>query len=244
MRLRQLRLPALLIGVLMLDATLDAPRPATAAACVPGDCLTNSAVNNRVQPTSVNADDKGDVTFFASQSGQLPNVVIVLDNSTSMFELPYDVSAYPNSAWTSNGQTPNGCGTVTTNAPSGSGCTNTTFAQTAASCGNNTYFAGLKDSGNLPYSKSKTYAAPDPWYDGTHGTSAFFTNNSAYKFMEWAQSPPSPGGTANGGPITFTPPPPVGPGTTNRALNSHCHRLINTPAPGGKGGTPGHTLNP
>ena len=84
MRLRQLRLPALLIGVLMLDATLDAPRPATAAACAPGACLTNSAINNRVQPTSVNADDKGDVTFFASQSGQLPNVVFVLDNSTSM----------------------------------------------------------------------------------------------------------------------------------------------------------------
>src|ERR1700720_3364507 len=98
MRLRQLRLPALLIGVLMLDATLDTPRPATAAACVPRGCLTNSPVNNRVQPTSVNADDKGDVTFFASQSGQLPNVVFVPDNSTSMYELPYDLPAYPNSA--------------------------------------------------------------------------------------------------------------------------------------------------
>ena len=81
MRLRQLRLPALLIGVLMLDATLDAPRPATAAACAPGDCLANSAVNNRAQPTSVNADDKGDVTFFASQSGQLPNVVFTPHNA-------------------------------------------------------------------------------------------------------------------------------------------------------------------
>jgi len=234
MRLRQLRLPALLIGILMLDATLDAPRPATAAACSPGDCLTNSAVNNRVQPTSVNADDKGDVTFFASQSGQLPNVVIVLDNSTSMYELPYDVSAYPNSAWTSKGQTPNGCGTVTTNAPSGSGCTGTTFAQTAASCGNNTFLAGLKDSGNLPYSKSKTYAAPDPWYDGTHGTSAFFTNNSVYKFFEWAQSPPSPGGTANGGPITFTPALLIGPGTVSGAINNSCNGLSNTAASGGK----------
>src|SRR3954468_13859956 len=205
MRLRHLRLPTLLACLVLLDAALDEPRPASAAApsCSPGDCLANSAVGNRVQPTSVTTDDKGDVTFFASQSGQLPNVVIVLDNSTSMYELPYDVAAYPNSAWTSKGQTPNACGTVTTNAPSGSGCTGTTFAQTAASCGNNTYFAGLKDSGNLPYSKSKTYAASDPWYDGTHGTSAFFTNNSAYKFMEWAQSPPSPGGTANGGPITF-----------------------------------------
>ena len=237
MRLRQLRLPALLIGVLMLDATLDAPRPATAAACAPGDCLTNSAVNNRVQPTSVNADDKGDVTFFASQSGQLPNVVFVLDNSTSMYELPYDLAAYPNSAWTSKGQTPNGCGTVTTTAPSGSGCTGTTFAQTATSCGNNTYFAGLKDSGNLSYSKSKTYAAPDPWYDGTHGTSAFFTNNSAYKFFEWAVSPPAAGGTANGGPITFTPAVTVGPGTVSGAINNYCNGLSSTAASGGKGGT-------
>ncbi len=134
MRLRQLRLPALLLGVLMLDVTLDVPRPATGAACVPGDCLTNAAVNNRLQPTSVTADDKGDVTFFASQSGQLPNVVFVLDNSTSMFELPYDVNTFPNSAFVSQGQTPNGCGTVTTTPPT-TACSGTSFAQTAATCG-------------------------------------------------------------------------------------------------------------
>jgi len=57
MRLRQLRLPALLFGVLMLDATLDAPRPATAAPYAPEGCLANSARNNGVQPTSVKADD-------------------------------------------------------------------------------------------------------------------------------------------------------------------------------------------
>src|SRR5262249_2998724 len=157
--------------------------------CQPGDCLTNAAVNNRLQPTSVTADDKGDVTFFASQSGQLPNVLFVLDNSTSMYELPYDVAAYPNSSWVSRGQTPNGCGVVPT--PAGAACTGVSFAQTAASCASNTFFAGLKDVNGNPYSKTTTYAAPDPWYDGTHGTSAFFTNNNVYKFFEWAASPPS-----------------------------------------------------
>src|SRR3954465_10740613 len=146
MRLRHLRLPTLLACLVLLDAALDEPRAASAAApaCSPGDCLANSAVGNRVQPTSVTTDDKGDVTFFASQSGQLPNVMFVLDNSTSMFELPYAVATYPHSSWASKGQTPNGCGNVTTGVPGGSGCTSTTFAQTAASCGNNTFFAGLK----------------------------------------------------------------------------------------------------
>jgi len=245
MRLRQLRLPALVLGVLLLDTTLDAPRPASAAgptACAPGDCLTNSAVNNRLSPTSVAADDRGDVTFFASQSGQLPNVLFLLDNSTSMYELPYDVNTYPNSAWVSRGQTPNGCGSVSANSTDPA-CTGTTFAQTAASCGNNTFFNGLKDPAGNPYSKSKTYAAPDPWYDGTNGTAAFFTNNSVYKFFEWAQSanvtasPVTPGGTANGGPMTFTPAPLVGPGTVNGTPNASCNLLSSNADTGGKGGT-------
>ena len=62
MRLRLLRLPALLLAVVVLDAAMDAPRPAAAQAassCAPGDCLANSAVNNRVQPTSVTTDDRG-----------------------------------------------------------------------------------------------------------------------------------------------------------------------------------------
>src|SRR5882672_9410125 len=171
MRLRRLRFPALVIGIFLLDVSLDAPRPAaglSVTTCQPGDCLSNAAVNGRLQPTSVTADDKGDVTFFASQSGQLPNVLFVLDNSTSMYELPYDVASYPNSAWVSKGQRPNGCGSVITTPPSPT-CSSTSFAQTAATCGNNTFFAGLKDANGNPYSKTTTYAAPDPWYDGTHG---------------------------------------------------------------------------
>ena len=68
MRLHHLRLPALLIGLFVLDS----PPTLAGAACTPGDCLANSAVAQRVQPTTVNNDDKGDVTFFATQSGQLP----------------------------------------------------------------------------------------------------------------------------------------------------------------------------
>ena len=88
MQPRHLRFLPLLTVLLVLDT----PRVAEAgSSCNPGDCLINSAVAQRVQPTTVNNDDKGDVTFFASQSGQLPNVVFILDNSTSMYELPYDV---------------------------------------------------------------------------------------------------------------------------------------------------------
>ncbi len=234
MRLRLLRLPAFVIALGILDSAIDAPSPAEAAgSCSPGDCLANTAVNNRVQPTSVNNDDKGDVTFFASQSGQLPNVVVVLDNSTSMYELPFNVSAYPNSAWVGSGQTPNGCGAVTAD-PGAPPCSSVPFSQTVNSCGNNTFFSGLRDASQKPYSATTAYAPPDPWYDGTNSTGKFFDGNSVYKFFEWAQpanvSAISPGGTANGGPITFG-------STVQGTPNAYCAGLSGAAGSGGQGGS-------
>ncbi|HZX95848.1 MAG TPA: hypothetical protein VFE90_15105, partial [Myxococcales bacterium] len=236
MRLRHLRLPTLLACLVLLDAALDEPRSASAAApsCSPGDCLANSAVGNRVQPTSVTTDDKGDVTFFASQSGQLPNVMFVLDNSTSMYELPFDVNAFPNSAWVNQGQTPNGCGAVTTSSTP-TACTTTVFSSTAGSCGGNTFFAGLKDSSGNPYNKTTAYPVPDPFY------STYFSTNKAYKFMEWTSA--APGGVANGSAalgtpaITFTPGINGNPGTVNGTVTTACGNLSTTANTGGRGGS-------
>ncbi|HEY6910618.1 MAG TPA: hypothetical protein VI356_14670 [Myxococcales bacterium] len=212
MRLSKLRLPALFAVAVLLDTAVDAPRPASADSptCSAGACLANSAVGNRVQPTSVTADDRGDVTFFASQSGQLPNIVFVLDNSTSMYELPYNVAAFPNSSWVTQatlnssgtaafpggspaGATPNGCGTYTNPAT----CTSIAFSDTVKSCGGNGFLSTLKDASGNPYSKSTTYPVPDSAF------STYFASNNVYKFVEWNTT--SPGGVANGNPITFTP---------------------------------------
>src|SRR6266446_4476575 len=229
MHLRKLRLPLFAVAVVLLDAAIDAPRPAdAAAACAPGDCLTNSALNNRVQPTSVNNDDKGDVMFFASQSGQLPNVVLILDNSTSMYELPYDVASFPNSAFVTKGTTPDASGS---------------FDTTASTCGGNTFFAGLKDANANPYNKGTSYAPPDPYYDGTNGTRKFFDNNSYYRFFEWAQQAnvtaavPTPGGTTTGSAIGFTPGTGSNPGTITGTPNNYCAALS------GSGGSGGITNN-
>jgi type IV pilus assembly protein PilY1 len=219
MRARHLCLPALLGGLLMLDAPLHA----AATACNPGDCLANSAVAQRVQPTTVNNDDKGDATFFAAQSGTLPNVVFILDDSTSMYELPYDVAAFPNSAWVSKGMTPNACGSITTTS-----CSTVAFTDTAGTCGGNTFFAGLKDASGNAYNKSTSYAPPDPAF------SSYFTSNNVYKFMEWTTS--SPGGTTNGGPITFTRGTGNNPGTVSGTVNSYCNNSSFTgSASGGTG---------
>lgn len=229
MRLRQLRLPALLITVVLLDVAVDAPRPASAggSSCSPGDCLANAAVDNRVQPTSVTTDDRGDVTFFASQSGQLPNIVFVLDNSTSMYELPFDVAAFPNSAWVSKGNTPNACGNNT----NGAKCSNVTFSASTASCGGNTFLSGLKDASGNPYNKNTTYAPPDSAF------ATYFTNNNVYKFMEWNTT--SPGGQANGNPITFTAgvggTPVLNKGTVSAATGACANSSFTNSASGGLG---------
>jgi len=239
MRLRLLRLPAFVLALGMLDAAIDEPRPAEAAgSCSPAECLANSAVNNRPQPTTVTTDDKGDVTFFASQSGELPNVMLVLDNSTSMFELPYDVGPFPNSGFVNAGKTPSGCGEpVPTANPNAAACSSVSFSTTAASCAANTFLRNLKDASNTPYDKNATYPSPDPFYDGTHGTQKFFKNNDVYSFFEWASATnvavSSPGGTTNAGPITFVP----GTGVTG-TVNAYCSDpiLSNQPGSGGKGG--------
>jgi type IV pilus assembly protein PilY1 len=248
MRLSKLHLPALFIVVVLLDAAMDAPRPAAAdsPACSAGACLANSAVGNRVQPTSVTADDRGDVTFFASQSGQLPNIVFVLDNSTSMYELPYNVAAFPNSSWVTQGPTatttatgspagatPNACGNYT----SGTTCSSVAFSATVASCGGNSYLSGLRDASGNPYSKATTYPVPDSAF------STYFTSNNVYKFVEWNTG--SPGGQANGNPITFTPSGTTGIKGTVSAASGACTKFPTSTAASGGSSTGGNawTIN-
>jgi type IV pilus assembly protein PilY1 len=242
MRLRLLRLPAFVLMLGLLDAAFDTPQPAEAASsCSPSDCLKNSAVNNRVQPTSVTTDDKGDSNFFASATTELSNLLFVLDNSTSMYELPFDNNPYPNSAWVNsgsggNGRTPNGCAQMT-NSGTAPVCGTVAFASTAASCANNSFFSGLVDASKNAYNKNTSYPPPDPFYDGSNGTSAFFTGNKVYKFFEWATAAnvaaATPGGVANGGPITFD-------GTTvTGTTNNDCNAYSNTLGTGGRGGGSG-----
>ena len=85
MRLRNLRYVLVIgFGLVLLDSPRsDAAGPIIFGSCNASDCLTNSAVAQRIQPTTVGTDDHGDVTFFASQSGQLPNVMFILDNQAS-----------------------------------------------------------------------------------------------------------------------------------------------------------------
>ncbi|HUJ27503.1 MAG TPA: hypothetical protein VLW85_15870 [Myxococcales bacterium] len=168
-----------------------------------------------------------------------------------MYELPYDVNTYPNSAWVSvapspavgkggspAGATPNGCGTdssqtttITTSAPSSNGCTAVSFANTAASCHANGFFEGLKDKNGVAYSKSTSYAVPDPAFTN------YFATNSAYKFFEWNST--SPGGTS------YTPGSFTCSGTTGSTasctysgtINNYCNSLSNTTGSGGRGGS-------
>ena len=218
----------LLIGIPAALASL--PAAAAGSSCNASDCLHNSTIMQKVQPTSVTADDKGDVTFFASQSGQLPNVVFVLDNSTSMYELPYDVAAFPNSAWVSKGATPNACGTTPASItpPTGSGCTSVSWnsATMLSSCHANTFFEGLRDSNGAAYNKVTTYAPIDSAF------STFFTSANVYKYMEWTSA--AAGGTSNGT-ITFTPG--GSGGTVGGTPNSYCNGLDNTAGGGGIGGS-------
>ncbi|MGZ6123443.1 MAG: hypothetical protein ACXWLR_00695 [Myxococcales bacterium] len=218
MPLRLLRLPAFLIAMAMLDATLDAPRPAEAAgSCSPADCFANSAVNNRVQPTTVTTDDKGDVTFFASQSGQLPNVVLVLDNSTSMYELPYDTAAFPNSSWASKGNTPS--------ATSVNGRFDS--AANLATCHSNAFFESLMDSSGAAYAKANAYKPPDPAFPG------FFDNTRIYKWFEWAaSSTTAPAGAANG----TDPVPKSGGGAATGTPTTACSAMSGSIGSGGSGG--------
>jgi type IV pilus assembly protein PilY1 len=212
MRLHHLRLPALLIGLMMLDSP-----PTMAVACNPGDCLANSAVAQRVQPSTVNSDDKGDVTFFATQSGQLPNVVFVLDNSTSMYELPYDANPYPNSAFVSKGKT-----------PSAASSSRFDSAANLATCHANTFFESLRDASGNAYKRATAYTPPDSTFPG------FFDNTKIYKWFEWANSSTvAPAGTANG----TDPIPKVGGGAATGAPTTACSNMSSSVGSGGSGGS-------
>ena len=233
--------PALCVTLALLSAPFAAR---AASSCSAGDCLRNSAVAQKADPTSITTDDKGDATFFSTQSGQLPNVLFVLDNSTSMYEIPYDVHPFPNSYWVTVGRTPNGCG-LESDDPYAPTCPGTAFAQTLGSCHNNSFFEGLKDKGGAPFNKATTYALPDPWFDGTHTPAIkYFQNDKVFQYMEWDAT--QAGGVNNGGPIIFKPG--VGstngvlnPGTVSGSINSDCAALTSYSAnranSGGKGGT-------
>jgi type IV pilus assembly protein PilY1 len=101
-RLTRLSIPAALgLGLLMLDA------PPTGA-CTAQECLTNDSVIQRADPSTQDNDQLGDYKFFSASTTALPNVVFMIDNSTSMYELPYTANTYPNSGWVCNAQNPNG----------------------------------------------------------------------------------------------------------------------------------------
>jgi type IV pilus assembly protein PilY1 len=204
----------LLSGLLMTDSM---PASAAASSCNPGDCLANSAVAQRVQPTTVNNDDKGDVTFFSTQSGQLPNIVFVLDNSTSMYELPYDVNPFPNSAWVTLGKTPNAASTSRFDS-----------AANVQSCHANTYFESLRDANGNAYNKATAYAPPDSAFTG------FFDNTKIYKWFEWAMSSTTaPAGTANGSdPVAAL----LG-GAATGTPTAACSAMSSSTGSGGSGGS-------
>ena len=202
--------PTRLLALAIVLPLLDTPLPAAAAACAANNCLRNSAVANLVEPTTILNDDKGDVSFFATQSGQLPNVMVVLDNSTSMYELPYDVHNYPNSYWVNSGTTPNTSSTARFDA-----------ASNLLTCHSNTFFEGLRDSSGLAYSSATVYPVPDPAF------STYFTNNNVYKFFEWNSS--APGGVANGS----DPVAPLLGGAATGTASSGCNAMSSTAASGG-----------
>ena len=240
------REPKLILATLGL-ALLWARSDSNAAACdvasqTPGQCFANSAIAQRAVPATVTTDDRGDATFFASQSGQLPNVMFLLDNSTSMYELAFDLAAYPNSSWVTTipaavkkaKPTMAACSTSTWG---GSGPTATCwhFTSEPATAGNgkfdsaanvnlcrNAYLDGLTDAAGNKYDQTKTYAPPDSAF------TTYFDSAKVYKWMEWNTS--SPGGTANG----TTPVQPVTGGRSGQAASAACSGFDNSNESGGQ----------
>jgi type IV pilus assembly protein PilY1 len=238
LRLRDLSLPAAAIGLLLLDA----PR-LTAGACTAAQCLTNDATIQRIMPDTPITDSKGDASFFSTNNTAMPNVVVVLDNSTSMYELPYDVSAYPNSAWVSKGTTPN----MGTGAGAGMPLNDPT---NLATCHSNTFFEGTASGVTPVFQRFCTTAETDPTkppcpdtaaynnsrspgYPVTDPTfPAYFDPTKNYRFFEWAQSTTSPGGSSNG---TDPTPPSTGtsPRNSTETASAACNGLSNTAGSGG-----------
>ena len=79
MRLRNLRIVFVIaFGLALFDSPGSRAGVPIPGGCNASDCLNNSAYAQRIQPTTVGTDDHGDVTFFASQSGQLPKGLVPL----------------------------------------------------------------------------------------------------------------------------------------------------------------------
>jgi len=169
---------------------------AQTATCNAGDCLVNSAVIQKVQPTGVTTDDRGDISFFSSQSGELPNVVFILDNSTSMYELPYTtLSAFPNAAWATE--------VKTTGTPPGT--PNATGVTTAdlASCHSIPSFEALRDAAGKKYDGTTPSKYDPPDANFNTDPKKYFDKDKVYRYLEWSSS--SPGGSANGNSSSPTP---------------------------------------
>ncbi|MFL5437885.1 MAG: hypothetical protein ACJ79W_01870, partial [Myxococcales bacterium] len=188
---------------------VGASQKSDATACNASDCLVNSAVAQKLQPTSASTDDRGDISFFSTQSGQLPNVVFVLDNSTSMYELPYDAlpktGIFPDTSWltTTRAWPPPPAApapTWTLATPVGATPDGGTTTADAASCHSNPFFEGLKDANGNPYNKNTTYPVPDPDFPGFFDNTTLNANGTkgkVYKYVEWTTSG-GPGGAADG----------------------------------------------
>src|SRR5438105_840715 len=185
--------------------SLGAPLGSDAqTACKASDCLVNSAVAQKLQPTSVVTNDADDTSFFSTQSGLLPNVVFVLDNSTSMYEIPYDTlpstGTFPNVDWQTRA-VPGAAWTPPT--PAGAtpdlGATGT---NDLASCHSNGFFEALRDAAGNSYKSATPYPVADSFYATVSSgiaTSGYFATNKYYRYVEWSTS------SAGGSPAATAP---------------------------------------
>ena len=152
-------------ALVILGAALAPPALAAGPGSPSNDvscCFNGSAQAQRLSPTL-----GGDTTFFSSQSNDPPNVVFILDNSTSMYEFQMSVSAFPNTSFIANGTTPAAAN-----------------PNDVASCHANSQ---LEAPNGIAYSKSTTYPPTDASF------TSYFVATNYYKYMEWTSS--SPGGS-------------------------------------------------
>jgi hypothetical protein len=179
MRSKDLLRLAACAALLALGAPL--PSDALGATCSASDCLTNSAAVQKLQLTGA-IEDHGDGGFFTTPSGQLPNVVFVLDNSTSMYEIPFNklptTGAFPNADWM---RSPVVGASWAATFPEGA----TPDLTDALSCHSNGYFETLRDPKGKPYSNSM--ATPYPPVDLAYstGTLNYFNSSNYYRYVEW-----------------------------------------------------------
>jgi type IV pilus assembly protein PilY1 len=127
-------------------------------------CLNGNAVAQRLLPSF-----GGDTSFFSSQSNDPPNVIFILDNSTSMYEFQMQVASFPNTSFIANGTTPSAAN-----------------PNDMASCHANPQ---LEAPNGITYSKSTAYPQTDPSF------TSYFVAANYYKYMEWTSS--SPGGSTS-----------------------------------------------